>query len=44
MKILGLLLLVGIGFLVWKVISARTEFPPFDIMVEEDEQVMMEDE
>ena len=44
MKILGLLLLVGIGFLVWKVIRARTEFPPFDIMVEEDEQVMRGDD
>jgi hypothetical protein len=44
MKILGLLLLVGIGFLVWKVISARTEFPPWDIMIEEDEQVMRGDD
>jgi hypothetical protein len=44
MKILGLLLLVGIGFLVWKVIRARTEFPPWDIMIEEDEQVMRGDD
>ena len=44
MKVLGLLLLVGIGFLVWKVIRARTEFPPYDILIEEDEQVMMEDD
>jgi hypothetical protein len=44
MKILAFLLLVGIGFLAWKVIRARTEYPPFDIMVEEDEQVMREDE
>jgi hypothetical protein len=44
MKIIGFLILVGIGFLTWKVIRARTEYPPFDIMVEEDEQVMMEDD
>ena len=44
MKILGFLLLVGVGVLVWKVIRARTEYPPYDIMVEEDEQVMMEDD
>jgi hypothetical protein len=44
MKILGLLLLVGIGFLAWKVIRARAEFPPYDILMEEDEQVMMEDD
>ncbi len=44
MKILGFLLLVGIGFLAWKVIRARAEFPPYDILIEEDEQVMMEDD
>jgi hypothetical protein len=44
MKILGLLLLVGIGFLAWKVIRARAEFPPYDILMEEDEQVMMEND
>jgi len=44
MKIVGFLILVGIGFLAWKVIRARTEYPPFDIMVEEDEQVMMEND
>ena len=44
MKILGLLVLVGIGILDWKVIRARTEYPPYDIMIEEDEQVMMEDD
>jgi hypothetical protein len=44
MKILGLLLLVGIGFLAWKVLSARAEFPPYDILMEEDEQVMMEND
>ena len=44
MKILGLLLLVGIGFLAWKVIRARAEFPPYDILIEEDEQVMMGDD
>ncbi len=44
MKIFGFLLLVGIGFLAWKVIRARAEFPPYDILIEEDEQVMMEDE
>ena len=44
MKIVGLLVLVGVGILVWKVIRARTEDPPFDIMIEEDEQIMMEDD
>ena len=44
MKILGFLLLLGIGFLAWKVIRARSESPPFDIMVEEDEKVMREDD
>jgi hypothetical protein len=44
MKILGLLLLVGTGFLVWKVIRARAEFPPYDILIEEDEQIMMEED
>ena len=44
MKILGFLLLVGVGILAWKVIRARTEYPPYDIMIEEDEQVMMEDD
>jgi len=44
MKILGLLLLVGIGILAWKVIRARTEFPPYDILIEEDEQIMMGDD
>lgn len=44
MKILGLLLLVGVGILAWKVIRARTEYPPYDILIEEDEQVMMEDD
>jgi hypothetical protein len=44
MKVLGFLVLVGVGFLAWKVIRARTEFPPYDILIEEDEQVMMEDE
>ena len=44
MKILGFLLLVGIGFLAWKVIRARPEFPPYDILMEEDEKVMMEDD
>ena len=43
MKILGFLLLVGVGILAWRVIRARTEFPPYDILIEEDEQVMMED-
>ena len=44
MKILGLLLLVGIGLLVWKVIRERAEFPPYDILIEEDEQMMMEED
>jgi hypothetical protein len=44
MKILGLLLLVGIGFLVRKVIRARAEFPPYDILIEEDEQMMRGDD
>jgi len=44
MKFIGLLLLVGIGFLVWKIIRVRTEYPPWDIMIEEDEQVMMGDD
>jgi hypothetical protein len=47
MKILGLLVLVGIGgigFLAWKIIRARAEFPPYDILIEEDEQVMMGDD
>ena len=44
MKILGFLLLVGIGILAWKVIRARTEYPPYDIMIGEDEQAMMEDD
>ena len=44
MKILGLLLLVGVSILAWKVIRARAEFPPYDILIEEDEQVMMEDD
>ena len=44
MKIVGFLLLIGIGFVAWKVITARTEYPPWDIMIEEDEQVMMEDD
>ena len=44
MKILGFLLLVGIGFLVWKVLQARAEFPPYDILIEEDEQMMMEED
>jgi hypothetical protein len=43
MKIVGFLLLVGIGILIWKVLQARSEFPPYDILIEEDEQ-MMEDE
>ena len=41
MEILGLLVLVGIGYLVWKVVRARAEFPPYDILIEEDEQMMM---
>jgi hypothetical protein len=44
MKFLGLLLLVGVGFLAWKIIRARTEFPPYDIMIEEDEQMMRGDD
>ena len=44
MKILGLLVLVGVGILAWKVIRTKPEFPPFDILVEEDEQIMMEDD
>ena len=44
MKILGLLLLVGIGIMAWKVIRARAEFPPYDILIEEDEQIMMGDD
>jgi hypothetical protein len=44
MKIVGFLILVGIGFLALKVIRARTEFPPYDILMEEDEKVMMEDD
>ena len=44
MKILGLLVLVGIGFLVWKVLRARAEFPPYDILIEEDEQMMVGDD
>ena len=44
MQILGLVLLVGIGFLAWKVIRERAEFPPYDILIEEDEQMMMEDD
>jgi len=44
MKIIGFLLLIGIGFLVWKVLQARAEFPPYDILIEEDEQIMLEDE
>ena len=43
MKIVGFLLLVGIGFLAWKVLQARAEFPPYDILIEEDEQMMVED-
>ena len=44
MKIIGFFLFVGIGILVWKVIRARTEFPPYDILIEEDEQMMMGDD
>ena len=44
MKIFGFLLLVGIGLLAWKIIRARTEYPPYDILMEEDEKVMMEDD
>ena len=44
MKILGFLLLVGVGILAWKIIKARTEYPPYDMMIEEDEQVMIEDD
>jgi len=44
MKILGFLLLIGIGFLAWKVIRTKSESPPYDILMEEDEQVMMEDD
>ena len=44
MKIIGFLLIIGIGFLAWKVIRARAEFHPYDILIEEDEQVMMEDD
>ena len=44
MKIIGFFLFVGIGILVWKVLQARAEFPPYDILIEEDEQIMMEDE
>jgi len=44
MKILGFLLIVVLAILAWKVIWARAEFPPYDILIEEDEQVMMEDD
>ena len=44
MKILGFLLLVGVGILAWRVIRAGTEYPPYDMLIEEDEQVMMEDD
>jgi hypothetical protein len=44
MKILGLLFLVGIGFLLWKVITARSESPPWDIVIEEDQQMMNGDD
>ena len=44
MKIVGFFLLVGIGILVWKIIRERAEFPPYDILIEEDEQMMREDE
>ena len=44
MKILGFLQLVGVGILAGKVIRERTEYPPYDMMIEEDEQVMMEDD
>ena len=44
MKIIGFLLFIGIGFLVWKVIRARAEFPPYDILIEEDEQMMRGDD
>ena len=44
MKIIGFFLFVGIGILVWKVLQARAEFPPYDILIEEDEQVMMEED
>ena len=44
MEILGLLVLVGIGFLVWKVVRAKAEFPPYDILIEEDEQMMRGDD
>ena len=44
MKIVGFLLLVGIGILVWKIIRERAEFPPYDILIEEDEQMMMGDD
>lgn len=43
MKILGFLLLLGVIILAWKVIRARPEFPPYDMLIEEDERVMMED-
>ena len=44
MKILGFVIIIGIGFLAWKVITARTEPPPYDILMEEDEKVMMEND
>ena len=44
MKFVGFLILVGIGILVWKIVRTRAEFPPYDILIEEDEQVMMEEE
>ena len=44
MEILLLLALVGIGIFIWKVVRARTEFPPYDMMVEEDHEVMMEED
>ena len=44
MKILLLLALVGIGIFIWKVVRAKTEFPPYDMVVEEDYQVMIEED
>ena len=44
MKFVGFLILVGIGILAWKVIRARAEFPPYDILIEEDEQMMRGDD
>ena len=44
MKIFGFLLLLGIGILAWKVLRAKPEPPPLDMLIEEDGQVMLGDD